>query len=336
MVFMINLSLNENPLPVSKKVLAALGRASRHINEYPVKEVGELKHAIAAYCKVKNNQVVLGNGASDILELIFNKLVAPGNEVIISKHSFILHHLLAERSKAIIKIIPEKNFQDDFVLILKKITKKTKLIVLTNPSNPLGQFIPFSILKSFLAKVPSSIYILIDEAYYEYMEVPDYQSACKLIKQYRNIIVVRTFSKAFGLAGLRLGYAIASLNIATELNGMKKLYEISSITLAAGFAAIQDKEQLKKTLLNNSRQKEKLLKFFEKNNYKIIGSSANFITLDCGSYAEKIFNHLKNQGVLTSRLRDYHLPDYLRVTIGTPSENNRLMRLLEKRTGSKK
>ena len=321
---MINLSLNENLQPASKKVLKAIATVAEDISRYPEKPEALLQ-ALSEKLNVPPESILLGAGSSEVLDMIVRTFLSVQQEVILPKHTFILLPRLAQDEGANIIFVPEKNFCDDLDGMISAITKRTGLIALVNPSNPLGQFIPFKKLKAFVARVPSHIPGVIDEAYYEFMDEQAYKSAVTLIKKYPNVIVVRTFSKAFGLAGLRLGYAVSAEATVKKIAQFQKPYNIPSITLAAGLAAFNDAVTLKKTLNVVHKNKQKLIAAIKKTDFKIIGTCGNSITIDAGKDAVKLVEHFKTHGILIKYLGDYQLLDHLRMTIGTTGQCERLI-----------
>ena len=324
---MINLSLNENLQPTSKKVLKAIATVAENISHYPEKPEALLQ-ALSEKLNVSPKSILLGAGSSEVLDMIFRTFLSEKHEVILPKHIFVLLPRLAKDEGAKTIFIPEKNFQDDLEGMIFAITPKTGLIALVNPSNPFGQFIPFAQLKKFVARVPSHIPVVIDEAYYEFVDEQEYRSAVNLIKKHPNVIVVRTFSKAFGLAGLRLGYAVSSEATIKKIAQFRKPYNVPSITLAAGLAALNDVATLKKTLNAIDKNKQKLIAAIEKTNLKVVGHCGNSITIDAGKDAVKLTEHFKTNGILVKHLFDYQLPDYLRITIGTKEQCERVLLLL--------
>jgi histidinol-phosphate aminotransferase len=324
---MINLSLNENCFPTSKKVLKAIAKVAENISSYPEKPEALLQ-AISERLNVSPKSILLGAGSSEVLDMICRAFLSAKHEVILPKHTFVLLPRLASDEGAKVVSISEKNFSDDLDGMISAITPKTGLMALVNPSNPLGQFTSFTQLKAFVARIPSHIPIVIDEAYYEFMDEQDYKSAVGLIKKYPNVIVVRTFSKAFGLAGLRLGYAVSSEAMIKKIAQFRKPYNVPSITLVAGLAAFNDAATLKKPLNSIDKNKKKLMAVIEKTDLKIVGHCGNFITIDAGEDALKFFEHFKTNGILLKHLIDYQLPDYLRITIGTKEQCERVIEIL--------
>lgn len=325
----INLSLNENPYQPSEKVQTAIHDFLPKINQYPDDNAVGLKHKLAEMNQVRPEQIVLTASSSDALDLIYQVFLRPGNNVVLPQYGYKLFSKLAENFNIEIKIAAEQNYTVDPNAIINSIDKDTRLVVLANPSNPTGTWLSAAVLSQLINTIPKHILIVIDEAYFEFMTSTDYVSATTLLNQHENLIVTRTFSKAYALAGLRIGYCITNLTLAKILQRYQKPFSVSSIALVAAFAALQDVAYLKNYLKYNQQNRQKLSEFFKKRGYTILPHPANFITVDFGDDAKKIDQLLEQAGILLYPLNHYQLPDFIRISIGTEQQIDLLISTLQ-------
>ena len=325
----IKLASNENPLPTSPLVQEAILASSKNIARYPDGNGFILKKALAEKHSVDQNQITLGNGSNDILELITRAFVTPADSVIFSQHAFAVYPIVTQAVSATAIITPAKNWGHDLNAMQAAITKKTKLIFIANPNNPTGTWINKTEIKSFLETVPERILIVIDEAYFEYAtENPDYPNSLTWIKEHPNLIITRTFSKAYGLAGLRVGYSISNPEIADLLNRVRQPFNLNSIALAAATAALNDTNYLKKSQELNRAGMQQLTQAFEKNELNYIPSQGNFIAVKVGNGMET-YEKLLRQGIIVRPIGGiYEMPEYLRISIGLASENEAFIKAL--------
>ncbi len=327
----IKLASNENPLPTSPLVQEAIAKCSKNIARYPDGNGFILKQALAEKHSVDKNRITLGNGSNDLLELITRAFVTPTDSVIFSQHAFAVYPIVTQAVSATAIITPAKNWGHDLNAMQAAITKNTKLIFIANPNNPTGTWINKTELKSFLEAVSEKILIVIDQAYFEYAtENPDYPNSIKWLKEHQNLIVTRTFSKAYGLAGLRVGYSISNPEIADLLNRVRQPFNLNSIAIAAATAALNDTNYLKKSLELNRAGMQQLTQAFDKMELDYIESMGNFIAVKVGNGA-KIYEKLLLQGIITRPIGGiYEMPEYLRVSIGLTSENDAFIKAMQK------
>lgn len=327
----IKLASNENPLPPSKKVIRALENSLAKINLYPDGNGYYLKEELAKKLKLKRDNIILGNGSSEIIGMAIETFVNPGEEVIIPDPSFIIYKGLIKLRDATPVSIPLKDYKLNLSAMLKAISKKTKMVILCNPNNPTGTSIKKEELKKFMRKVSENIIILSDEAYLEYVEDKDFGSAFPYLKSKKNVIIARTFAKFSSLAGLRIGYGIAKGEIIELMNRVRPPFNTSSLAQAAATAAIKDKEHLKRTRENNQKEKKYLYKNLEKLALFYIPTQANFICFDLKRNAERVCQRLEQEGVIIRDMSAFNLPgSFARVTIGTHQENAFFIRKLKK------
>lgn len=322
----VKLASNENPLGPSPKVKQTLIEHLDDLSMYPEDAAPELKQALADYTGTTPENIVLGCASSELLEMVARIFLHPGENIIVNERCFGLYKTLASAIGAEMIIIPDQNFQQDLQGILETINDNTRLIMLANPNNPTGSWHTAAELFTFIRQVRQDI--VVDEAYYEFMQQVKYKSALELLNEQPNLIIMRTFSKAFALAGARFGYCICIPEIADLLNRIRKPFNVPNITLLAALAALQDKEHLQATLDNNNRGMQQLQDFFTELKLPILGAAGNFLTVEFGENAVEIAQALLKQGVIVRPLIPYNMPHHLRISVGTPEENTFFMEKL--------
>ncbi len=328
--FSIKLSSNENPSGCSPLIKQAIIEAGPVYSRYPQQNIFRLSKKIANQLNVEHNQVLLANGSSEALELIIRTFNARDCEVILPQYAFAFQKTICQHALLFITEIKTNNGQQDLAGILNAINKNTRFIVLTNPSNPLGSFIKFCDLEKFMAQVPNNIIVIIDEAYYEYMLEPEYQTAIMLIKEYKNLIITRTFSKAYGLAGLRLGYCVGQQQLIQEINKIKNPFNINNLAIIAAEVALDDEHFMLKTRLLNQQGLIRLAKAFDEMAIKYLNKSANFITIDLEQNAKLFADVLLKQSIIVKTLDEYDLPNHIRVSVGLSHENEIFIKAMER------
>lgn len=321
----IKLASNENPLGPSEKVRAAISKELDDLSRYPDGNGYELKSILSEKLNVTNHQITLGNGSSDILEFVVKTFVNPGDEVIVSEHAFAIYGLVTQMQGGQTIEVPAKNWGHDLDAMANAITDKTKIIFVTNPNNPTGTYNSKSQLETFLAKVPEHIIVLLDEAYFEYVDKSDYPNGIDYLSEYPNLVVTRTFSKAYGLASLRVGYGVSSEQLADLMNRVRPPFNVDSFALAAAVASIKDESYVRQSKELNDQGMTQLMAGFEQLNVNWIPSVGNFICFEVPNRAMEIFNGLLAKGVIIRPVANYGMPDHLRVSIGTQQENQRFL-----------
>jgi len=324
----IKLASNENPLGASPTAIAAAQKALQKSHIYPDGGCYELKQKLARFLNVLPTQLTIGNGSENILEMIVKSYLTQGSSAVISQYAFLTIPLLIQSYGATIISVPAINFSHDIHAMIKAVQSNTRILFIVNPNNPTGTFTNATDLKFLLESIPPTILVVLDEAYHEYIDRDDYPNSLALLKQYPNLIITRTFSKAYGLAGLRLGYAISSDEIADILNRARLPFNINSIAAAAGEAALHDQNHIQKSILLNSEGMQQLLSELINLNIHIISSLGNFITIDVKTSATDIYQKLLYQGIIVRPLNAYDMPSHIRVTIGTAQENERFLKSL--------
>lgn len=324
----IKLASNENPLGASPLALASAQNALLKAHMYPDGGCYDIKQALAKFLKVDPTQLTIGNGSENILELIAKAYLTKNSAAVISQYAFLTIQLLITSYAADMITVPALEFGHNVNAMIAAITEKTRIIFVVNPNNPTGTYLSATEIKLLLDSVPPRVLIVIDEAYHEYIEPSEQIDLISLLKNYPNLLITRTFSKAYGLAGLRLGYAVSSPEIADVLNRARLPFNVNYIAAAACVSALQDQEHIQKSLTLNKVGMQQLGDGFKKMNIATIPSRCNFITINTQQNALEIYQKLLYQGVIVRPLTAYGLPTFLRITIGTPDENEKLLRAL--------
>lgn len=325
----LELGCNENPRGPSPTVMSALTNCGNTLNRYPDSDGLRLRTNLAERLGVSMHQITLGNGSSGVLDLITRVALSPKSETIVDEYCFTLYPFLIYTAHGEMVTVSAKNWSIDFSAFLSAVTLNTRLIFLTNPSNPLGTWIAQDSLAAFLEAVPSSVWVVLDEAYYEYAQQPDFPDAVRLCQQYPNLVFTRTFSKVYGLSGLRIGYGVSSESMAELLNRARPPFNVNSMALVAAEAALDDVDYVSECLEINELGRCYLYTEFSRMGLDYLHSLGNFITFNCGRNAEQINSNLLQRGIRVRTLTNYNLPNHLRVTIGLPSENKKFITTLE-------
>ena len=321
----VKLASNENPLGPSKKAVEVLTNHLAELARYPDGNGFALKKALADKLAVSTDQITLGNGSNEVLEFAARAFVSVENEVIFSQHSFAVYPIVTQAVGARAVVVPANNWGYDLDAITKAITDKTRLIFVANPNNPTGTWSRKDELKNFLSSLPGHVLCVVDEAYFEYVENPDYPDAMQWLPEFENLIVTRTFSKIYGLAGLRIGYGVSSPAIADMLNRVRQPFNVNSLALAAAEAALADEQHLLASRELNNRGMAQLVQGFEKLGLSYIPSVGNFVSVDIGRSGADVYEQLLKRGVIVRPVANYEMPNHLRITIGTKAENTRFL-----------
>lgn len=324
----IKLASNENPLGISAKVAQAITQRLSMLSRYPDGNGFQLKQALAHHLQVSSDQLTLGNGSNDVLALMVQCFATSADEVIFSQHAFAVYALATQAVGAKAVVTPARNWAHDLDAMAAAITERTRLIFIANPNNPTGTWLSKGELKAFLNSVPDHVLVVLDEAYCEYVDQENYPDGIKLQKQCDNLIVTRTFSKAYGLAGLRVGYAVSSAAIADVLNRIRQPFNVNELAQVAALAALQDQDYLARSRNVNNAGLDQLADGFDALGLSYIPSVANFICAQVGEQAETIFNLLLQQGVIVRPVANYQMPQWLRVSVGLQAENERFLSAL--------
>lgn len=327
----IKLASNENPLGANPNLKRVIEQALDQLHLYPDANGFYLKQALAQRFKLKPEQLVLGNGSNDVLDLIARVFALPGSDVLMSEYAFLVYPIVTQAVGARAVVVKANaDHGHDLDGFLAAITPNTRLIFIANPNNPTGNYLTTQALSAFLAQVPSDILVVLDEAYYEYAsaEIADYPQTLDWLTNYPNLVICRTFSKAYGLAALRVGYAVADPAVADLLNRVRQPFNVNSLALAAAIAALQDDDYLQRSLELNQQGKRQLEQGLTQLDLAFIPSAGNFICVDLKRPAAPVYQALLQQGVITRPVANYGLPNALRISIGLAAENERCLQAL--------
>jgi histidinol-phosphate aminotransferase len=329
----IKLASNENPLGPSPKVLDAIRGALDELTRYPDGNGFDLKTALAARYGVTVEQVTLGNGSNDVIELAARAYLAPGLNAVFSEHAFAVYPIVTQVVGAGAHVVPAKDYGHDLPAMLAAIDDRTRVVFVANPNNPTGTAFGAQALADFLDAVPGHVLVVLDEAYIEYATGGDLPDGMQFLGKHENLLVSRTFSKAYGLAALRVGYAISSPVIADVLNRVRQPFNVNSLALAAACAALADTDYLEQGRELNSAGMRQLEEGFRALGLDWIPSSGNFIAVDVGTAGGPVYQALLGEGVIVRPVAGYGMPNHLRVSIGLASENSRFLAALGKVLG---
>ncbi|OGC11927.1 histidinol-phosphate transaminase [candidate division WOR-1 bacterium RIFOXYA12_FULL_52_29] len=325
----IKLSSNENPFGPSPKAIDALKKAAGHSQVYPDQRSLSLREALGRSFGLPDDSVIVGNGSDEIMLMIATAFLSAGEEALISRNSFSLYEFITRLLDGRPVFVPLNNNHQDLGAIAAAITTKTKLIFLTNPHNPTGTYLPATELDAFLANVPQEVLVVIDEAYAEFATAADFPKSVEFIRRQPNVIVLRTFSKYYGLAGLRIGYGLARPELIAPLFKIKLPFNVNHPAQAAAEAALADKRFLEKTLRNNLDGKKQLYSALDSLGLKYTKSEANFVFVDLKKPAAHFCEEMMRRGVSVRPLTSFGFPEAIRVSIGTKEQNARFISQLK-------
>lgn len=323
----VKLASNENPLGMSPKARKAVEAALAGVERYP--DQFDLAKALAERHGVGFEQIVLGNGSNDVLDIAARVFLAPGRSAVFSRHAFAVYPLATMSAGAECLAAPARHFGHDPAAMLAAIRPDTHLIWIANPNNPTGNFLPPQELRDFIARIPGEVAVVLDEAYNEYLAPADRVDTVAWIRDFPNLIVTRTFSKIYGLAGLRIGYGVARPEVADLMNRIRQPFNVNNLALAGALAALDDHGFLAESYELNRRGMEQLVAGVKRLGLAHIPSHGNFITVEVAD-GPAINGRLLKQGVIVRPIGGYGLPNHLRVTIGLETENARFLDALEK------
>lgn len=326
----IKLASNENPFGASPKALQAVKKCFREINRYPDARGFYLKNGLARHFGLTGDNFTLGNGSDEIIDILIKVFVEPDENIVTSDMTFLEYEIIAQINNRKVKKAPLRDFKYDLAAILKLIDKKTKLVFIANPNNPTGTYINKYETENFLKALPRQVIVVFDEAYDAFIDVDDYPDSLSLLKKKKRVIILRTFSKAYGLAGLRLGYAIAQPELISYMERVRQPFNVNILAQAAGLAAIDDRDFLEKTRRLTLEGKNFLYQELSKMNLTYAPSVANFILIDVKMDGKKVFEAMLKLGVIVREMSQYGLKNFIRLTIGSPRENQISMRALKK------
>ena len=325
----VKLASNENPLGTSPRVLAAIENVFLELSRYPDGSSFDLKAALAERYGVRPEQIVPGNGSNDLLEFAARAFLTPGASAVYSQHAFAVYPLVVQAVGARGIEVPARDYGHDLMAMLEAIEDDTRVVFIANPNNPTGTLLSAEAVKRFLDEVPREVLVVLDEAYFEYLPDELKGDSVSWITHYPNLMVTRTFSKAYGLAGLRLGYSLSSVEVADVLNRVRQPFNVNSLAQAAGIAAMADEAFLDHCLEINRAGMEQLVAGFKGLGVGYIPSHGNFVCCRIGN-ATGMYRSLLKQGVIVRPVANYGMPEFLRVSVGLESENAKFLQALEK------
>jgi histidinol-phosphate aminotransferase len=326
----IKLASNENPLGPSPAAIAAAAGELAALARYPDGGGFDLRRALAERHGVDMARVTLGNGSNDVLDMIARAFLHPCVESVFSEHAFAVYPISTQAVGATARVAGARDFGHDLDAMSALINEHTRVVWIANPNNPTGTWLGHDVLKGFVASLPAHVICVVDEAYVEYVDEPDYPDASRWLDDLPNLIVTRTFSKAYGLAALRVGYGLSHPDVADLLNRVRQPFNVNSIALAAARAALDDQDHVRRAVELNRQGMARLCEGVKALGLSYIPSVGNFVAVDVGRPAGPVDQALLREGVITRPVGNYGLPNHLRVTVGLPEENARFLAALEK------
>ena len=329
----LKMASNENPLGPSPRAVEAIRKWLEQLHYYP-EGTFDLKAVLARKLGVGPEHLVLGNGSNDVLELVARAFVRPAESVVYSQHGFLVYPLVTQAIGATAIEVPAKNYGADLDAMVRAVRADTKLVFLANPNNPTGTFAPWEEVRAFIRRLPANVLVVLDEAYGEYLPDDLRSPTIGWIAEFPNLVVARTLSKAYGLAGLRVGFAAAHPDAAELMNRVRQPFNVNQLALVAAAAALEDEAFIAKSREVNAKGLVQLREGFERLGLEYIPSHGNFITVRVGDGA-KVFRSMLAEGVIVRPIAGYGMPEHLRVTVGLPEQNARMLAALGRALGRK-
>jgi len=329
----IKLSANESALGPSPKALEAFQKDKDKVFKYPESDSNSLRNVIGKILNIDEERIICGSGSDQIFDLACRLFIEPGDEVVVTEFGFIMHRIYASLYQAKVILAKEEKFKASVDEILKKISNKTKIVFIANPNNPTGTYIPKNSMLDLRKRLRSDILLVVDDAYFEFLNKEDYVSGLELFKNSENVLITRTFSKIYGLAGLRLGWAYSSKKIINAMYQIKPPFNVNRAALAAGIEAIQDNEWTQKAIEYNTLWSKKIFSVLQEYKIKINEPTANFFLMNFDQTkinSDKVFEELSNKRLILREMKQYKIPNALRLTIGDEQANEHFIKSIEK------
>jgi len=323
------LASNENPLGPSPLALKAVKDSIQEMNLYPDDANFYLKNKLAEHLNVSTDELFIGNGSVEIIHYATLAFLNPSERVIMAKPSFIMGKIESQIMDGEIVEVPVKDYKTDVEGIISKINGKTKIVYIDNPNNPLGSMLTAKEIEKIMENIENDILVILDEAYYEYISRGDFPESIKYVKNNRNVLILRTFSKIYGLAGMRVGYGIAKKEIVNALSRVRLPFNIGRLSQIAAIAALGDNKHREQSRKMVAEGKEYLYREFENMHIPYIKSETNFIAIDIQRDTDEVFRNLQKEGIIVRPLKPYGLPTFLRITVGLPEQNKRFIGALK-------
>jgi histidinol-phosphate aminotransferase len=329
----IKLASNENPLGPSPRALAAIQEHLTSLHRYPDSHAYYLKEDLSRHLGIKSGQLILGNGSDEILDLLVRALVSPGDEVVSTAHTFLMYGLLTQAVGGVFRPVPLNDMRLDLPAVARAVTPKTKLILLNNPNNPTGTVFYRAEWEAFLAAVPATVTVVLDEAYIEFADDPEVPHGLAYLAEDRLLVGLRTFSKAYGLAGLRVGYGYGPSELMDFLNRLRLPFNVNRLAQVGARAALGDTEFLERTQELVREGRSFLCQELTRLGLTYVPTQANFILIQVGRPGQEVYQAMLREGVIIRAMDAYDLPECIRVNVGLPEENRRFLEALKKVLG---
>ena len=326
----IKLASNENPLGCGEAARAAYLDCGAELGRYPDGGAFALRRAIAGHHCVEPAQVTVGNGSNDVLDLVARTFLHPGVESVLSQYAFAVYPISVQAAGATARIAPARGYGHDLEAMAALVGERTRVVWIANPNNPTGTWLAAGELRAFIAALPAQVMVVVDEAYLEYVDEPEYPDASRWLADFPNLIVTRTFAKVYGLAALRVGYGLSHPHVAELLNRVRHPFNVNAPAQAAAVAALGDRAHVERSVAHNRAEMARVKAGLARLGLDWIPSVCNFLTVDLGRPAGPVYQALLREGVICRPVGNYGLPNHLRISIGLRDENDRLLAALEK------
>jgi len=324
----VKLASNENPRGPGLAVTSVLERAADSLSRYPDGSGYRLKQALAAHLDVEVEQLTLGNGSNDVLELIARVVLTPGAQAVVSEHAFVVYPLAVVSNGGVLVTVPARAWGCDLDAMAKAVNERTRIVFIANPNNPTGTWVGRAELSDFLEQLPEQLVVVLDEAYFEYVDEPEYPDGVDLQRRFPNLVVTRTFSKIHALAALRVGYAISHPEFAELMNRVRQPFNVNALGLDCAEAALADLDFVQESKALNAAGMRQLSDGLDRLGIGFIPSAGNFLCVDLGRDAAPVYQDLLRRGVIVRPIAGYGMPRHLRVTVGLAEENQRFLAAL--------
>jgi len=325
----IKLASNENPLGPSPQAVAAAHAALAEVNRYPDPQATELRRALSAHLGVPVEQILAGNGSVEIIDLVARALLGPGDNAVISEHAFVRFRQIVAAHNHGARLVPMRAWTHDLEAMARAIDARTRIVFVANPNNPTGTWNRRAELEALVAALPKGCLLVLDEAYFEYAEHPEYPNGIELMRRGAPVLVTRTFSKVYGLGGLRAGYAVAAPEVLDAVLVIREAFGTNSLAQAAATAALADEPHVRRSVELNRAEKPRLARALAARGFSVLDSLTNFLTFDTGGSGRAVFQKLLARGVIVRPLDPYAMASFLRVSVGTPAENDAFIAALD-------
>jgi histidinol-phosphate aminotransferase len=325
----IKLASNENPLGPSPRAVEAAHAALAGVNRYPDPQATELRRALSAHLDMPVEQILAGNGSVEIIDLVARALLGPGDNAVISEHAFVRFRQIVAAHNHGARLVPMRDWTHDLVAMARAIDARTRLVFIANPNNPTGTWNRRAELEALVAALPAGCLLVLDEAYFEYAEDPDYPNGIELVRRGAPVLVTRTFSKVYGLGGIRAGYAVAAAEVLDAVLVIREAFGTNSLAQVAAAAALGDAPHVRRSAELNRNEKPRLAAALVARGFTVLPSLTNFVTFDTGRSGREVFQKLLARGVIVRPLDPYGMASFLRVSVGTPPENDAFLSALD-------